>query len=355
MAKYTDLYIRAALNDPGNIPRTGMGLSSSPDVIPYGVMPVSNPQTFFTGDNFNQVLSRDIIYNAYNYVYLRGINYATEARSGQMFCYFSPSNLLLYPSTWRQNGLYTSGGIDHVDVKDVPVNAPFATPDPLVWLAPYPPPNSHFCMISRVVTAQNPNPIPNSGSYSDFATWVANNGGIGWRNVTVIAAGSPDILYNTAYDQGEEGGLMDLLITATDAPSGSEVWFSSGTPLADGKVISIPPSKITQSSQTFATQANIPAQWKTTFTWAYRSNGGSPGPKFDVTLRVQFAPPTTSRLYALGVELDKCGLGECHMFDREKNLYVPAEHFYRSKLDFSSVPIKPVVLGAVSARYSQNA
>lgn len=352
MPKYDDLYIRATLTDPGNIPRTGMGLSQSPDIIPYGIMPVDNPQTFFTGDNFNKVLSKDIIYNAPNYIYNRGINYAAEARSGDMYCYYCPSNLLLYPSTWRQNVLYTSTGVDHVRVTANAANAPFATPEPVVWVAPYPPPNSHFCMISRVVTEQHPNPIPNTGSYSDFSTWVANNGGIGWRNVTVVAAGSPEILFTSAYDQGDEGGLMDVLITATDAPIGSEVWFASGTPLADGKVIQIPPTKITQNPQTWGTQANIPPQWKTTFSGGYRSNGGVPGPNFDVSLRVQFVPLMKSKLYLIGQPIETCGYGDFHMFDRHERVYVNGEHFFRTRThaDFTDGPVKPVLLGAVSVR-----
>ena len=83
MATYDDLYIRSTLTDPGNIPRSGVGLSSSPDVIPYGIMPVDTPVTFFT-NNFNQVVSKDLVYNAPNYVYLRGKNLYNGARTGNM-------------------------------------------------------------------------------------------------------------------------------------------------------------------------------------------------------------------------------------------------------------------------------
>jgi hypothetical protein len=143
---------------------------------------------------------------------------------------------------------------------------------------------------------------------------------------------------------------MDVLITATDVPIGSEVWFASGTPLADGKVIAIPPTKITQNPQTWGTQANIPPQWKTKFSGAYRSNGGSPGPNFDVSLRVQFVPTPSSQLYLIGRDVEHCGYGEFHMFDRHQRVYVPGEHFYRSMHDFASGPVRPVLLGAVSVR-----
>jgi hypothetical protein len=206
-------------------------------------------------------------------------------------------------------------------------------------------------MISRISTALHPNPIPNTGGFSDFATWVANNGGIGWRNVTVVAAGSPEILFSSDYDQGDEGGLMDVLITATDAPIGSDVWFSSGTPLANGQVIAIPPTKITQNPQTWGTQANIPPQWKTRFTGAYRSNNfGPPGPNFDVSLRIQFVPTASSKLYLLGRDLEQFGFGDYHIFDQHERTYIQAEHYYRSKNDFSSGPVRPILLGSVSVR-----
>lgn len=355
MPKYDDLYIRATLTDPGNVPRTGMGLSSSPDIIPYGQMPVDNPDTFFVGDNFNKVLSKDLVYGGQNYIYLRGLNLAAGATTGDMYCYYSPSNLVLYPSIWRTNVLYTQNGVDHVPVRASTTNAGFAPDTPLLWTPALPPPGHHFCMISRVTTAQHPNPIPNTGGFSDFAQWVAGNGGIGWRNVTVVNTGSPEIVFRTEYDQEDEPGLMDVLITAVDVPIGAEVWFSSGTKLENGKFIAIPPTKITQNPQTWGTQAHIPSNWKTTFVGGYRSNGGKPGPNFSVALRVQFAPPTSSKLYSLGTDWDACGFGDCHMFDWNRREYVHGETFFRSnERSFADGPVRPVLLGSVSVRGEQN-
>lgn len=354
MATYDDLYIRSTLSDPGTVPRSRSGLSSSPDIIPYGIMPVDNPAQFFV-NNFNQVVSKDLIYNADNYVYLRGKNLFNGAQTGKMYSYYVPSNLLLYPSTWRENILYTSTQRDHVEVSADAKDQPFATPEPLIWKrVPQPAPNFHYCMVSRVVTDEHPNPIPDTGTFSDFAEWVAGNGGIGWRNVRVVDAGSPEILFASDYDQKEEAGLMDVLITATGAPIGSEVWFSSGTPLPDGKVIAIPPTKITQDPQTWGTQAYIPPQWKTTFNGAYRSNGaGSPKPGFKVSLRIQYTPEVGARLYKLGRELDQLPYGDFQLFDREESVYREANTFYRRRhACFNDGPVRPVLLGSVSVEGS---
>ena len=354
MAKYDDLYIRSTLNDPGNIPRTRTGLSASPDIIPYGIMPVNNPVQFFT-NNFQQIVSKDLVYNAPNYVYLRGRNQFNGAQTGKMYAYYAPSSLLLYPSQWKENSLYTQSGTgeqNFVDVSAAATNDPYVTPEPFVWEPKYPPPNSHYCMISRVSTTQHPNEIPNTGGYTDFAKWVAGEGGIGWRNVRVVANGSPEILFDQDYDQGDEEGLMDILITATNCPIGAEVWYSSGTALPDGGVIKIPPSEITEDRpQTFGTQAFIPAGWKTKFNGAYRSNGGPPRGEIEVSLRVQFAPEPRSELYELGSPIEELGFGNWHMFHEEKQMYLPGEEFYRATNSrFASGPVRPVVLGSFTAK-----
>lgn len=352
MPKYNDLYIRATLSDPGNIPRTGMGLSASPDIIPYGQMPVDHPEKFFLGDNFNKILSKDLIYDGQNYIYLRGLNLAAGATTGDMYCYYAPSNLVLYPSTWRQNVLYTQNGIDHVPVSAPTANAGYAPDTPLLWTPAWPPPGHHYCMISRVSTKDHPNPIPNTGTYSDFAKWVSESGGIGWRNVTVVNTGSPEISFKTFYDQEDEPGLMDIIITAVDCPIGSEVWFSSGTKLENGEYIAIPPAEIKYNPQTWGTQKYIPSNWQTTFVGGYRSNGkGAPGKNFSVSLRVQFAPAYKSALYHLGREWDDCGFGEFQMWDPVRKQWGGAQDHYRAK-DASLVngPPRPVLLGSVSVK-----
>jgi hypothetical protein len=355
MATYDDLYIRSTLNDPGTIPRSGVGLSASPDIIPYGFMPVDNPVKFFS-ENFNQVVSKDLVYNAPNYVYLRGKNLYNGARSGVMYAYWAPSNLLLYPSTWQNNVLKTNNNVDHVPVNATASGAPYVTPEPLVWVPTYPPAYQHFCMISRVSTDTHPNPIPKTGGYSDFANWVANNGGIGWRNVQVVAAGAPELLFESNYDQGDEGGLMDVLITATDCPIGSDIWFSSGTALPNGTVIKIPPRPVEQNPQTWGTQAMISANWKTTFRGAYRSNNrGAPGPNFDVTLRVQYVPGVNTRLHALGATVESCGFGRWEMWDLDREVFMPGEDFYRAtNKSFASGPVRPILLGAASIKARSN-
>jgi len=253
--------------------------------------------------------------------------------------------------------MYTQNGIDHVPVTAPTANAGFAPDTPLLWTPGWPPPGHHYCLVSRVATAEHPNPIPNTGSFSDFATWVSQNGGIGWRNVTVVNTGSPEITFKTFYDQEDEPGLMDILITAIDCPVGSEVWFSSGTKLENGQYIAIPPRSIDLNPQTWGTQAYIPSNWQTTFVGGYRSNNkGAPGPNFSVALRVQFAPAFKSPLYQLGTNWDDCGFGEFLMWDRQRNIFVPAQDFYRSKDEsFANWPIKPVLLGSVGVKGPEKA
>jgi hypothetical protein len=323
----------------------------STDVIPFGTMPVDDPAKFFTTHS-DEVLSQDLVYNAANYIYLRGINYFNGPRKGRMYLYYAPGGMLLYPKQWLDNVLRTSAGVDHVPVTAAGSQAPYATPEPFVWT---PADHRDYCLVGRVSTADNPNVIPPSlAGFSSLAEWVAGNGGIGWRNVRIVDAGSPEFTIAADYDQDEEPGLMDVLVTAVDAPVGSEVWFSSGTPLEDGEVIRIPPSAITAdggSRQTFGTRAYIPAHWRTTFNLAYRNNGkGKGGPRFRVTWKIVFTAPASHRLYALGTPIDQLGLGTFNIHDRVKAAWSSAVDHYRSaEKTFSDHPIKPVVLGAFSA------
>jgi hypothetical protein len=85
-------------DDSGTVPRAGT-LCASPDIIPYGTVPVNDPVTFFT-NNYSQDVGQVLTANQQNYIYARAYNYATGPQSGSIFLYYSPAALLLYPSMW---------------------------------------------------------------------------------------------------------------------------------------------------------------------------------------------------------------------------------------------------------------
>lgn len=349
--EYPDLYIRSTLNDPGTVPRSTSGISSSPDVIPFGLMPAADPVKYFT-DNFNKDLGVNVTANTANYLYLRGRNQYNGARAGKAYLYFAKSSLLLYPKEWRENILYTSNQQGYIDVAAAKKNDVWVTPEPFRWIPEMPGSNYHYCLIGRVATVDNPNEIPAIGSIPDFAAWIAANGGLGWRNVTTVDAGVTFTREQT-YSQGDTGDQMEVNLICNGAPIGAEVWFTSGTNLPDGAPITIPVSKITKEdgkTQIFGTSAFIPAGWRTSFSFSYKANGGKPYPNFDISLRVNYATTAMSALYDNAWTLEELGYEEMLVWNREQKKFYEARDFYKKcGKTAGDGPVKLVVVGADSA------
>src|SRR5262249_20769152 len=106
---YNDLIIRDYFGDNGS-PRSG-NLSASPDVSTRGTTQLPNYQTYLTtGGIPNQDIGKDIIGYQANYLFVRCLNQAAGAASGQVYLYYSPSNLLMAPGLWSQNQITTMNG-----------------------------------------------------------------------------------------------------------------------------------------------------------------------------------------------------------------------------------------------------
>jgi hypothetical protein len=291
MGQYTDLFMRCNLNDNGSIPRSGT-LCTSPDIIPYGVVPVSDPVTSFTA-NYSEDVGQALIANQQNFIYTRAINHADGAANGNIYLYYSPAALLLYPSLWSNNGLKTSQGVDHVPVSATNANQIAVATDPFTWI-PQQIVNDHYCMVARLATQSNPCPIPSDGDINDFANWISNNGGWTWRNVTVVDAGAPTWTQTLNYTQGATAGTMNFLIKCTNVPVGGKVALSCGTP-GPSPLISIPPTPVTNgASFIIGLASNIPANFVSNIAYSYWANG-NPQPGFKIELQVVYIVPSTQK------------------------------------------------------------
>jgi hypothetical protein len=318
MAQYTDLYLRNTLKDTGNVPRQG-AMSSSPDIIPWGtdLQIDPPPQTYFSG-NYNTDPGRGLIADAWNYLYLRSKNLGSNPSTGDAYLYWAPSSLLLYPDQWKVNAMTTSSGAKSVKLNNVAAQAIGVTTDPFKWQPAMPGGNFHYCLIGRVATEANPNPIPNTGDIQDFAAWVAANGGIGWRNVSVVSAGSPQVTLSANYDQGAAASDVNFQAVCTGCPlKQSWVQFSSGTPLPDGKYVSIPKTLIESEGQIIGVKRTVPAGWKTTFNINYWANANPlPGWNIDVYGAV-VVEESQKALYALAHSFDEIGWGHAVHVDEK--------------------------------------
>jgi len=289
--QYNDLYLRANLGDTGTVPATG-SLSTSPDIIPFGTAPAANPEKFFA-DNFNQDVGKELVARAPNYLYMRAKNLKNGAQTGKAHLYYSKAFLILYPHLWEKNALKTSSGESFVPLAASALGAIAVTKNPFTW-APEMIAGDHYCLIGRLETGDHPNPIPRTGSISDWATYIANNRGMGWRNVTVVDAGSPSFSTPVDYEQGTETGEMFVAIKAKGVPAGAEVAFSCGTPGPD-PLINMGRFRSPDGKDFLVgVPTRIPQGFKSKITYSYWANGTTPKENWEVSVVVfYFAPPPT--------------------------------------------------------------
>jgi len=341
MAQYTDLYLRNTLADTGNLPRQG-AMSASPDIIPWGLDLQPDPQTYFSG-NYTTDPGKSLIADAWNYLYLRSKNLGPNPSTGDAYLYWAPSSLLLYPDQWKVNALTTSGGAKFAKLSNIASQAIGVTKDPYKWQPAMPGGNFHYCLIGRVATEANPNPIPNTGDIKDFAAWVAQSGGIGWRNVAVVNAGSPQVTLTANYDQGDTASDVNFQAVCTGCPlNQSSVQFSSPDQLPDGKYVSIPKTSIVSEGQIIGVKRYVPAGWKTTFNINYWATA-NPLPGWNIDVFGAVVVETSQKaLYALAHSVEEMGWGHAVHID---------ENGERDLLSRVMGPRKMIVIGEAVMRH----
>lgn len=251
---YNDIYMRATLTDEGNIPRSG-SMCHSPDIIPNGQDSLPEFQQYLK-DTWGMDLDKPLTSGFYNYIYVRGKNLANKAQNGEIFLYYSPASLLLWPHTWKNNIIKTSKGNNNVNVSANTVNDIVVGDDAFLWDTPGNPKDDHYCLVSRVVTSDNPNNLPDGmESLGDFGEWVANNPAIGWRNVTIIDKDKPDWKQNVEvkgdWTGNEKTQNIHVIIDCTKIPEGCEIQFLSNPHKGCNPPIEIPKTK-TDGQPTFA-------------------------------------------------------------------------------------------------------
>lgn len=258
MASYNGIFERSSLGQSNNLPRTGT-LNTSPDIIPFGIECVSNPPSFFSA--YDQDPSRPLEAGQTNYIYLRGKNYSgsriDDSGENRPRLFWAKTSLLLYPQTW--NELTTS-----------PNNGPFSIAadagavgvvnQPFIWQPPNIE-NDSYCLIAQVPSPGQDNSIPSFLSIGDFNNWVANHGGIAWRtiavnNSTVVTISNQGMFY----EQGSEGGAMEIMLMCKNLPDGTKVSFSAGAPGPEPAIF-LPPTVVNGPDFVVGLRSHLPANY----------------------------------------------------------------------------------------------
>lgn len=293
--QWNDLYFRHTFEDTGMYPTPG-SLSRSPDVIPAGNSPYGDPSQLIADDNWVKDFGSSTNASVANYIYLRGQNLDTTARDGRLYLYFSPASLLLFPTDpldptkgWSKNPLRTSQGAEYITVTAA-AKERFVSSEPFLWI-PQPISNDHYCVIGRVVTDTHPNEIPTTGNLNDFARYISEHPNLAWRNMVTRNPSSPLWTTSVEYGQGDVGGEVIVYLKCVNAPEGSAVEFSSGTPGTDPP-LSIAKTIVKNSSRdgkpyfTASWIGTIPANWTSNITYTWYSENKTPLPDMEISLDV---------------------------------------------------------------------
>jgi hypothetical protein len=293
--QWKDLYFRHNFDDKGLYPTAGT-LSSSPDIITAGGEPFADPAQLITDNNWKHDFGNQAAAKEPNYIYLRGQNLGEEKTEGKLYLYASPASLLLFPTNpvdpkkgWSKNPIKTSKGGEYV-VVNPEAQARFVSMDPFRWIpdAIY---GDHYCVVGRVETKANPNPIPTVGNLNDFAAYISTHPNMVWRNIAMRNPQFPQWTSDPIeYDQGDIGGDVYVFLKCVNAPDGSRVRFSAGTPgpnppfAIDWMTVKNSPGKDGTPTFIAPLQTNIPANWYSTVVYTWDSNGKAPLPDMQITL-----------------------------------------------------------------------
>lgn len=287
---YDDIYLRKNLYDNGSVP-SGGDYYWSPDIITSGQFPINDIKKY-AKDTWMQDVGVNSVARATNYVYVRGKNLKQERQHGKVSLYYSKASLIMYPSNWIKNPLKNSKGEDCVPVEGDP-NEIVVTEDPFTW-TPEMLSDNHYCFVAMVDTGDHKKPVPTSDNMRDLATFLYNNPNVAWRNVNVVDNGV-DFSVPVDYSQGSEPGRMYIFVECSACPDGSEVSFTSGTPLPNGECIKHEWTNIAGCNPAIKKHIivgatfDIPANFKTTIAYNYKSNGKSPLPGEDWSIGLKAA------------------------------------------------------------------
>lgn len=301
MAQYTDLYMRDFVGDTGQIPSTTrVAVSASPDIIPAGPNPTPNYQSFYAG-NYSGPFSyyENVQQNTPNYIYVRAYNLYPGVQSGQIALYYAPSSLLLVPSKWSNNHIQNSNGTNFANVAAAATNTIAVCDAPFHWQPPpLQPSEGHYCLVSQVITTQDPDPIPSGDNLRDFSRWVAEKPGIAWRNVSVVTSmPSPSFSSFTGIENPETTpGLFVVAATCTDIPDNTTLSMVCPTtgpkpPLAVSATVG-PANEISNNPKTnvISVSSTLPATFKSQVQLtANLPTGVKPPPDSEITISYYLA------------------------------------------------------------------
>lgn len=309
-APWKDVYMRKALDDQGAVPYKGSWLAS-PDIVPAGPEVIPHHEKVLT-DTFDKDIGKPTRFDVPNYFYVRGKNLFTGPRTASIELYYCPMQLFLFPSLWKRGQLKTSSGKLQVAASANAVNGIVVGAEPFT-LVPEASPR-HHCLISRVMTPGNPNPLPTDeqvGTPELLGKYICDHPDYAWRNVVTVDGAAPLFTEDFSIEIPGTQGVHEVLLGLSfkNLNAGSRLSFSAGTPIPSGpdqgKTLSLVETAVSQSDGSVGTAILwIPSGYKTNVKYSYWPKERVPTKK---GWRVEFyaiaVVATSSELYSQAVPL----------------------------------------------------
>lgn len=262
-SSYDDLFVRSRLKEDNTLPRSGQPLSDSPDIIAWGTSPAEDPEVLFS-DNYNENVSKSIVYGTANYIYVRAKNFKRGAQSGTVIVYVSSHSNLSNPMAWTR--LTTETGNNSVPLSVGQEGDIAVTPHPFVWSPPRPSSEDPYSLIAVVYSDEHPNPVNvDTPDFSGVQNLVSENGGVGWVEYGIPKPpekGLTSTSTTTITLDNQEGDNLSFMVRCNNVPVGAQLAFSSDKNDADGNPISLPRTTVTTPNM----EPSIPVKLDSNYT-----------------------------------------------------------------------------------------
>lgn len=293
-ATFDGFYLRDNLASNGAVPAIAP-YNLCPDII-QSPTPIADPQT-----TLSTLESWDRMYRTepeagVNYYYARGVNGTPGGTfQGEMSLFWTPAELILFPSLWKNNPLLTASGGETVPVSAAAGHIGVGT-EP--WLLSWPS-ASHGASTFTSFVAQNlASPIPTISDWIQMSQLMTQQLNFGWRNaVTFDPAGNGGMMMQrmglTIPGTVGQPGTVQLVLTATGFVGGT-VGVIADRYTPEQKPVQILPTRITQDGQSLGIQISLDPGFAARLTVQYWNTGDSvPAPGSTLTLTASYVVPST--------------------------------------------------------------
>jgi hypothetical protein len=284
---FDGFYFRNNLESDGEVPSAGP-YDLCPDIIGSDV-PIANAQSMLaTPASWKTSFLTDPEYGANNFYYVRGLDGGTSPAEAQLSLHYAPSELILFPSTWKNNPLHTANGLDSVSVSAQP-GAIGVGSQPFVWNPRQPQGDSDF----YALVASAGSPPPDVRSWLQMGVLLTGALNIGFRNTLYVGADESNWVHRVGLHipaSFEVPGQLMLMVSTTGM-TGATIGVLANVFNGDRQPIVILPSQVTGDSTTSGIEITLDPGFSASLAIEYWKGSGTPAPGSTITLSASYAVP----------------------------------------------------------------